>query len=120
MSHLCNNSIQKDNTDASPWPELGADGNVWSRVQLCNYLSTDCGNDGSADWGERQWQERIAPDIESLVINTLRAAEGEIISHPGSFELYGFDLILDERLKVWLLEVRHRSGTLLRSLVFLA
>ena len=115
MAHLCNNAVQKGHVEESPWPEWGADGNVWSRVQLCDYLTSERGGiDGDAGWGERRWREQIAPDIESLAINTLRAAEGEIIPHPGSFELYGFDLILDEQLKPWLLEVRHGIGFLIR------
>ena len=38
-------------------------------------------------------------------MNTLRSVQDSIEQKPQSFEMFGFDLILDEKMDLWLLEV---------------
>ena len=43
--------------------------------------------------------------IDQIVIQTLKACQSVIINDRHCFELYGFDVIIDEALKPWLIEV---------------
>ena len=65
--------------------------------------------------GEGRW-EQFNDDLEAVVVKTLIAAEPEIEKHrkvfvahderaQGCFELYGFDLLLDQSFKLFLIEV---------------
>lgn len=88
-SHLANYSVQKSVSRA--------DETVWSLGQFLVYLAQHRPS--------TSWKDSIQPSLHSLVINTLKCASDEIDHRTGCFELYGFDVILDEDLKPWLLEV---------------
>jgi hypothetical protein len=45
------------------------------------------------------------------VVHTLRAVQPVMVNDKHCFELYGFDVILDDALKPWLIEVG-RGGVL--------
>lgn len=49
--------------------------------------------------------DSIFGEIQNIIFRTLHSVVKDMIQDVNSFELYGFDLILDERLKPWLLEV---------------
>ena len=59
--------------------------------------------------------EQVFARIDALIVRTLIAVEPSVTSacrryctHRNSaFELFGFDVLLDERCKPWLLEVNH-------------
>ncbi len=71
---------------------------VWSSSQLEHYLR-ECTGDPDI------WREKVFPAIRKLVIRTLRCAQNEIKNRKNSFELYGFDIMLDKDMHPWLLEV---------------
>jgi len=48
---------------------------------------------------------QLFSDIEEVVVRSLLSAQSSVIHDRRCFELYGFDIILDEELKPWLLEV---------------
>jgi len=58
----------------------------------------------------RFWEEHLLPQIEAIVVQTLRAGEDLLTPRPKSFELFGFDLMVDEGMNVWLLEVNLSPG----------
>ena len=91
--HLTNNSISKhsDAFQRGPIPEL-----MWHCQQFQQWLVTEKQRDV---WGEEIW-----PGIREIVVLALRSVNPHVRKRSKSFELLGFDLMIDERFKPWLLE----------------
>ena len=43
--------------------------------------------------------------MKNIVINTLLAAQEQVENRPNTLEMYGLDLMMDDKLNVWLIEV---------------
>merc|ERR1712070_1287472 len=56
------------------------------------------------------WEDALLPQMQDIVVQTLRAVEGKLAPRQDSFELYGFDLMVDEQMRMWLLEVNLSPG----------
>lgn len=56
--------------------------------------------------GQRSyWEEELIPQLRTCIVQTLQAVQPNIIQRSESFEVYGFDFLIGEDLKPWLLEV---------------
>merc|ERR1712066_531870 len=56
------------------------------------------------------WEKKLWPQMCSIVEHTLRSIQDKLTPRAESFELYGFDLMLDESMNLWLLEVNLSPG----------
>lgn len=56
------------------------------------------GKDSQRAIGERLWKEKVLPSFEHIVSNTLVAAQSRVRPRAASFQLFGFDVLLDQEL----------------------
>lgn len=101
--HLCNYSINKYHSDYIKATEMDEDvGHKWTFSALLRHLK----NQGSNI-------DELMLNIEDVIIKSIFSCSQSIVSAvrmfvPNSnncFELYGFDILIDNTLKPWLLEV---------------
>jgi tubulin polyglutamylase TTLL1 len=45
-------------------------------------------------------------DMYWVMVQSLKSVQAVIFNDPHCFEIYGYDIIIDENLKPWLIEVR--------------
>merc|ERR1719397_1276532 len=115
FTHLTNYSINKKSSSYVNNEESEQEkGHKWTLKTLWRHFDAS-GIDHSAIWEK----------IKDLMIKTVLSAEGSLVnlhnnnvaSRYSCFELFGFDILLDSKLKPWLLEVNispslHSSSTL--------
>ena len=97
--HLTNSSIQKERTDArhaAAVPSLDAanGGTKCALSQLRRRLAA-AGVDVPTLWAR----------IVDVVLRSLYAVSDAVPAQPNAFELFGYDVLIDETLKPWLIEV---------------
>jgi hypothetical protein len=114
FQHLTNSSVTKtskqleqnsgeageeqgeEGKDAVVKPE---DGWKWSLPQLWEYLADH------ELYGKTFDKERLWREIEDLVLLTVLPLVGKVPHEGYGYELFGFDVLLDAKLKCWLMEV---------------
>ncbi|CEP01144.1 Tubulin--tyrosine ligase-like protein 9 [Plasmodiophora brassicae] len=89
--HLTNVAIQKSAPKYDP-----SNGGKWSLRNLKLYMVAKCGEARA---------NQLFNDMQLAIIRSLIAVRKVMINDKHSFELYGYDLLFDTSLKVWLLEV---------------
>jgi len=94
FSHLTNNSIAKhaENFDMSE-----IEGNMWSCQEFSDHIKEVSGNDF--------FSERIQPEMKKMVIKSLQSVQDMMESRKNSFELFGYDFLIDDNYKPWLIEI---------------
>uniref|UniRef100_A0A8B9S3B3 Tubulin--tyrosine ligase-like protein 9 n=1 Tax=Apteryx owenii TaxID=8824 RepID=A0A8B9S3B3_APTOW len=86
--HLTNVAVQKTAPDY--------DLEKWMIQQLRQYLTAKHG---------AELVEVLFADMDNIFIKSLQSVQNVIISDKHCFELYGYDILIDQDLKPWLLEV---------------
>ncbi|XP_063380365.1 tubulin monoglutamylase TTLL4-like isoform X1 [Cydia fagiglandana] len=130
--HLTNYSINRLSKNYTPNEDFAAcEGHKWTLQSLFQYLKTEKNVDTDALWNS----------MKDLVIKTVISGEASIssltkantTSRYNCYELFGIDVLLDEDLKPWLLEVNispslhsaspldtHVKGPLVRAVLNIA
>ncbi|KAL0229043.1 hypothetical protein GEMRC1_013663 [Eukaryota sp. GEM-RC1] len=89
--HLTNIAIQKHGTDYN-----AENGCKWSMSNLRLYLDHTYGLART---------NKCFDEIEFIIEHSLRACQGVIVNDKHCFECYGYDIIIDDELRPWLIEV---------------
>ncbi|CAM9875768.1 unnamed protein product, partial [Hapterophycus canaliculatus] len=87
LMHLTNHAVQRRGA---------AVGKKWSLKKFKLHVAMRHG---------RRAMDKLFWDIQALVVRTIRAVDRLIIQDRQSFELFGYDVLVDENLRPWLLEV---------------
>ncbi|KAI8616579.1 hypothetical protein BC830DRAFT_192520 [Chytriomyces sp. MP71] len=89
--HLTNVSIQKHGDDYNE-----TNGGKWSLKNLLLHLSSTRGKTAV---------DKLIHDMDSILVNSLRAVQNVMSNDRHCFECYGYDIIVDADLRPWLIEV---------------
>ncbi|XP_061435000.1 polyglutamylase complex subunit TTLL1 [Lethenteron reissneri] len=89
--HLTNVSIQKHGDDYNV-----IHGGKWTVSNLRLFLESTRG---------REVTNKLFDDMHWIVLHSLRAVAGVMANDKHCFECYGYDIIIDDKLKPWLIEV---------------
>ncbi|KAH9517093.1 Tubulin polyglutamylase ttll4 [Dermatophagoides farinae] len=102
--HLTNYSVNKNCVEYVPSSNVdGQDGHKWTLKTLWKHLSMTRNLDVDQIW--QQIIDLIVKTVISSESNILTLLKQNLKNRRSCFELLGFDIILDENLKLWLLEV---------------
>ena len=91
MIHLTNVAVQKG---ADDYNEMH--GGKWSIKNLKFFLEMTRG---------KELTDKCFEGIRNIVYISLKSVQSVIINDKHCFEVYGFDVLIDEALKPWLIEV---------------
>jgi len=96
--HLSNNSVQKKAKKAkAATASHPIEGNMWSSTQFEEHLTATTGDPDS-------WK-RIQTGMKRIAVASLKCVQGTVEHRKASMELFGYDFMVDEDLKPWLIEV---------------
>ncbi|VVC37019.1 Tubulin-tyrosine ligase/Tubulin polyglutamylase [Cinara cedri] len=91
FAHLTNVSVQKQGNDYNC-----IHGGKWSTENLKLYLAGIRGE---------KLVKKLFDDISHIILHSLKAVRNVMSRDKHCFECYGYDIIVDEKLKPWLIEV---------------
>ena len=94
FSHLTNNSIVKYSDN---FTKSHIEGNMWDCEQFVNFLKLKYGRD--------VWKDTLQEKIKKIVVCSLESARMNITNRKGSHEIFGYDIMIDDELNAWLIEV---------------
>lgn len=98
FSHLTNASINKESDTYDKLKPVIGHGSKWTLKQLFNYLITEkiC---------TKIDVNKMIHKIRDIIILTLLSIVNSVEQNSHCFELFGFDIMIDDKFKCWLLEV---------------
>ena len=94
FAHLTNNSISKYSKNFKT--EKKIEGDMWSLEEFKKYLNEK--------YKKNLWPE-IQKKIQNIVLLTLIAGKSEIQMRNNSFELFGYDVMFDDEMNIYLIEI---------------
>jgi len=98
--HLTNYSITKKYTgnQQQQQQEEEIEENMWFLKEFQDYTKRKLGVD--------VWAERVYPKLKEIIVASLQCVQTRILHRKNSFELFGYDFMIDEEgHDPWLLEV---------------
>ena len=93
FSQLTGNSIAKH---SEKFNESHIEGDMWEIEQFSEYLKKK--------YGRECWKE-IQEKIKKIVIFALESAKHKLFQRKNNFETFGFDIMIDDKLNVYLIEI---------------
>jgi len=93
--HLSNNSIQKKGKN---FKTADIEGLMWHSDQFAEYFKETTGSDDP-------WFKKIQPGMKEAVKSSMISVQNILSNRKSSFELFGYDFMVDADYNTWLIEV---------------
>eukprot|EP00826_Nyctotherus_ovalis_P036353 TRINITY_DN3214_c0_g1_i2.p1 TRINITY_DN3214_c0_g1~~TRINITY_DN3214_c0_g1_i2.p1 ORF type:complete len:671 (+),score=171.15 TRINITY_DN3214_c0_g1_i2:298-2310(+) len=90
LMHLTNNSITKCAGDGK------IEGNMWNKEQFLSYLKEKF---------EGNVWTKLKKRIYGIIVKSVKATQDVVVQREQCFEVFGYDIMIDETLNPWLIEV---------------
>ena len=112
---LTNNAVQKEGADYGKFEE----GNIISLDTLFNFVSHSEFAQGKS---KNELKEKFLEESQRFIQDSMKSVKGKIVHQKYTFELFGYDFIIDEDLNTTLIEVNtnpclEESNTLLKNML---
>jgi len=91
LTNNCVASVSKDHDNSH------IKGNMFFQEEFSDWLKEKEGSD--------IFEERLKPQIKDIIKQSMMCALDGIENRKNTFELYGYDFMVDEDYKVWLIEI---------------
>lgn len=118
FAHLVNQSVSKYHQDYDEDLSFVAENGrsvvqgMWPQSEFASWLEHVHGDkEAAGKGGERVFRERIQPQLHKAAIATLLAAQPRLEERSQSYEIFGFDFMIDANLNVWVIEVNASPAT---------
>lgn len=111
FAHLTNVSINKNSKTFAEKKSVIGKGCKWTITHLMEYLianpiiSENETKQNKENDNQNNIKERIWSQIRDIIILTLISINLDVEQSEHCFEMFGFDILVDEKMKCWLLEV---------------
>eukprot|EP01043_Picozoa_sp_COSAG02_P069427 COSAG02_NODE_11889_length_1634_cov_3.785343_1_plen_502_part_01 len=117
FTHLVNQSVSKHHADYGEDLSFIAENGcpvvqaMWSHREFVGWLEHQHGVGGTEAAGQSVFLDRIQPQLHKSVVSTLLAAQPKLGHRALSYEIFGFDFMIDSSLNVWVIEVNASPAT---------
>ncbi|KAM3179144.1 hypothetical protein ACTXT7_001191 [Hymenolepis weldensis] len=99
ITHLTNQYIQKKD----PAYANSKEDSVWTFAMLNEYINRNVAPDKRLPYG---WVVRtLLPEMRKISKRVFAAVKDKLACRMGFFEIYGMDFMIDDNMKVWLIEI---------------
>ena len=98
---LTNNAIQRDNEDYGKFEE----GNIVSLTRLFEHIADDPQHPCIEGKTREELEAGFRQSMVKLIIDSMKSVKGKFLQQRYTFELLGYDFILDEQMNTILIEV---------------
>jgi tubulin polyglutamylase TTLL1 len=72
---------------------------MWTMQELSDYLN-EIGKVNDTNWLDNY----LKPKFQEAFIHLVRLSEYSFLKHPGAYEMFGLDFLLDDNLNLWFIE----------------
>ncbi|KAL5968048.1 Protein polyglycylase TTLL10 [Taenia solium] len=99
VTHLTNQYIQK----RDPSYDRSKNDSVWTFRKLNEYINTNVAPNKHL---QKNWVTRyMLPEMHRITTHVFNAVKDKLACRIGFFEIYGMDFMIDDDMKIWLIEI---------------
>ena len=97
--------MDDDGSDEGEQEQHGGFDNIWSQSQLEQHIQKEYGQLKMFKDMDNIFVKHVRPKMEKQVVASAQCVQEDIENRKNSFQLFGYDFMIDQDLNCWLIEV---------------